>query len=168
MISRQFRKDFGGQPHTRRPPLPIKLGAWKHWASGAVGGVAVAALCCTHTGTVTAASDWDALPERKRVLESLPGSVERLLHDTGMDRFLVSLRDGGPVADALREPRLERAIGVIYRPETERASHYFEARLSDQFDAVLHYDHTRAVEPLERTVEWETAIEPPETYPTGF
>ena len=122
----------------------------------------------THTGTVTAASDWDALPERKRVVESLPGSFERLLHDTGIDRFLVSLRDGGPVADALREPRLERAIGVIYRPETERASHYFEARLSDQFDAVLHYDHTRAVEPLERTVEWETAIEPPETYPTGF
>jgi erythromycin esterase-like protein len=122
----------------------------------------------THTGTVTAASDWDAVPERKRVVESLPGSFERLLHDTGIDRFVVSLRDGGPVADALREPRLERAIGVIYRPETERASHYFEARLSDQFDAILHYDHTRAVEPLERTVEWETAIEPPETYPTGF
>ena len=167
MISRQFRKDFGGQPHTRRPPLPIKLGAWKHWASGAVGGVAVAALCCTHTGTVTAASDWDALPERKRVLESLPGSVERLLHDTGMDRFLVSLRDGGPVADALREPRLERAIGVIYRPETERMSHYFLADLPQQFDAIFHFDETRAVEPLERPERWHD-VEPPETYPSGI
>jgi erythromycin esterase-like protein len=62
---------------------------------------------------------------------------------------------------------LERAIGVIYRPETERASHYFGARLSDQFDAVLHFDETRAVEPLERTVEWETS-EVPETFPTGI
>jgi erythromycin esterase-like protein len=70
------------------------------------------------------------------------------------------------VAAALRPPRLERAIGVIYRPESERASHYFHARLPAQFDAVLHFDETRAVEPLERTVEWE-AGEVPETYPTG-
>jgi erythromycin esterase-like protein len=65
---------------------------------------------------------------------------------------------------ALRERRLERAIGVIYRPETERHSHYFGAHLSAQFDAVLHFDETRALEPLERTAGWE-AGEPPETYP---
>ncbi len=65
---------------------------------------------------------------------------------------------------ALREPRLERAIGVIYRPETERMSHYFQARLPDQFDAVLHFDETRAVEPLDYTAEWE-AGEVPETFP---
>ena len=68
---------------------------------------------------------------------------------------------------ACAAPRLERAIGVIYRPETERASHYFHARLPAQFDAVLHFDRTRAVEPLERTAEWE-AGEVPETFPTGI
>jgi erythromycin esterase-like protein len=68
------------------------------------------------------------------------------------------------LSQALREPRLERAIGVIYRPETERASHYFQARLSDKFDAVLHFDETRAVEPLEYTTEWEVG-ELPETFP---
>ncbi len=62
--------------------------------------------------------------------------------------------------------RLERAIGVVYRPETERISHYFHARLSKQFDAVLHFDETRAVEPLELTSEWE-AGELPETFPSG-
>ena len=61
----------------------------------------------------------------------------------------------------------ERAIGVIYRPETELMSHYFHARLPDQFDAILHYDHTRAVEPLERTAEWE-AGEVEETFPSGL
>ena len=64
----------------------------------------------------------------------------------------------------LRPPRLERAIGVIYRPRTERQSHYFRARLADQFDAVIHLDETRAVEPLERTARWESG-EVPETYP---
>ena len=68
------------------------------------------------------------------------------------------------MVEQLRSPRLERAIGVIYRPETERQSHYFYARLSDQFDAVLHFDETRAVEPLETTAEWE-AGEVPETFP---
>jgi hypothetical protein len=67
----------------------------------------------------------------------------------------------------LREPRLERAIGVIYRPETERHSHYFDARLADQFDALIHVDRTRALEPLERTALWDRG-EPPETFPTGL
>lgn len=73
---------------------------------------------------------------------------------------------GGAATEGLREPRLERAIGVIYRPETERASHYFHARLPDQFDALIHFDETRAVEPLERTGEWEKG-EVPETFPFG-
>jgi erythromycin esterase-like protein len=77
------------------------------------------------------------------------------------------MRDDGQAVEALRTPRLQRAIGVIYRPESERLSHYFHARLPDQFDAVLHIDETRAVEPLERTAQWETG-EAPETYPTGM
>jgi erythromycin esterase-like protein len=82
-------------------------------------------------------------------------------------RFFLSLRDDPMVRDALMTPRLERAIGVIYRPETERASHYFSAVLPQQFDALLHYDSTRAVEPLEKTGEWERG-EFPETYPSGL
>lgn len=116
----------------------------------------------TYEGTVTAASDWDAVAERKHVRPALPGSVEALFHDTGIDRFLLLLND--PRVSFLDTPLLERAIGVIYRPETERLSHYFHARLCRQFDAVFHYDHTRAVEPLERGAVWE-AGEVPETYP---
>jgi erythromycin esterase-like protein len=80
--------------------------------------------------------------------------------------FMLLLRDGGIVLDRLRESRLERAIGVIYRPETERWSHYFHARLPDQFDAIIHIDATRAVEPLERTAGWEWG-DLPETFPSG-
>ncbi len=120
----------------------------------------------TYTGTVTAASDWDAQPERKRVRPALKGSYEALFHETGVPRFLLNLRDNDKMA-GLSEPRLERAIGVIYRPETERASHYFFAQLPAQFDAVLHFDETRAVEPLERIAGWETG-EAPETYPSGM
>jgi erythromycin esterase-like protein len=121
----------------------------------------------TSTGTVTAASNWDAPAERKRVRPAPPGSYEALFHDVGHPRFLLALRDGGEVAEALRKPLLERAIGVIYRPQTERRSHYFHARLSDQFDAVLHFDQTTAVEPLDRVSGWEAPGEVPETFPTG-
>lgn len=121
----------------------------------------------TYEGTVTAASNWDAPAERKRVRPALENSYEALFHELDIPRFLLTLRDTEHAAAALREPLLERAIGVIYRPETERASHYFQARLSAQFDAVLHFDETRAVEPLERTAEWETG-EVPETFPTGI
>jgi erythromycin esterase-like protein len=118
----------------------------------------------THAGTVTAAADWGAAPERKRVRPSLPDSGERLFHDTGQDRFLLlSVSALAP----LQQTRLQRAIGVIYRPETERLSHYFEAVVGRQFDAMLHYDHTRAVEPLEPGALWDPA-EPPETYPSGI
>jgi erythromycin esterase-like protein len=79
---------------------------------------------------------------------------------------LLNVSERDKVTDALWYPRLERAIGVVYLPETERPSHYFHAWLSDQFDAVLHFDETRAVEPLERTAEWEVG-EAPETFPFG-
>jgi erythromycin esterase-like protein len=118
----------------------------------------------THHGTVTAASDWDKPAERKRVRPALVGSYEALFHATQRARFLLILNESDVVAEQLRVPRLERAIGVIYRPETERQSHYFRARLADQFDAVLHFDETRAVKPLESTAEWETG-ELPETFP---
>jgi erythromycin esterase-like protein/predicted phosphoribosyltransferase len=121
----------------------------------------------THTGTVTAASDWGDPAERKIVRPSLAGSYERLFHDTGVPRFLLSLRDDLEIAGALAAPRLERAIGVIYRPRTERMSHYFRARLPEQFDFVLHLDETRALEPLERTAGWE-AGEVAETFPSGL
>jgi erythromycin esterase-like protein len=117
----------------------------------------------THAGTVTAASDWGVPPEHKRVRPSLPGSYERLFHETGRDRLLLLSPEDTP---ALQRSRLQRAIGVIYRPETERMSHYFEARVGRQFDAVLHYDVTRAVEPLERGALWDPRE--PETYPTGI
>jgi erythromycin esterase-like protein len=96
----------------------------------------------------------------------LPGSYEALFHETDLPSFLLTVRTRDVAVDRLRDPRLERAIGVIYRPDTERISHYFLARLPDQFDAVLHFDRTRAVEPLERTAQWDTG-EPPETYPFG-
>jgi erythromycin esterase-like protein/predicted phosphoribosyltransferase len=120
----------------------------------------------THHGTVTAASNWDRPAERKRVRPALAGSYEALMHLTELPRFLLPLRERHPAVQGLREPRLERAIGVIYLPETERASHYFHARLSDQFDALIHIDATRAVEPLERTSLWDPG-EVPETFPTA-
>lgn len=118
----------------------------------------------TDHGTVTAATDWDTPAQRKRVRPALAGSYEALFHEVGIPRFLLTLR-GGRAANFLREPRLERAIGVIYRPETERVSHYFHARLPDQFDAVLHLDETRAVEPLEPAAEANGEV--PETFPSG-
>ena len=121
----------------------------------------------TSHGTVTAASEWGAHAERKRVRPALPNSYEALFHDMDLPRFLLPLRHGAATAAGLHEPRLERAIGVIYRPESERASHYFRARLTKQFDAVLHCDQTRAVQPLEPGAVWETG-EAPETFPSGL
>jgi erythromycin esterase-like protein len=117
----------------------------------------------TYDGTVTAASNWDGPAERKRVRPALDGSYEDLFHATNIPNFLLQVRGATWLSGVLKE-RLERAIGVIYSPETERISHYFHVRLADQFDAVIHMDHTRAVEPLERTAQWEEG-ELPETYP---
>jgi erythromycin esterase-like protein len=118
----------------------------------------------THHGTVTAASDWNEPAQRKTVRPALPGSYERVFHDTGLARFLLDLRIGNPATAALSESKLERAIGVVYRTSTERVSHYFSASLPEQFDLVMHFDETRAIEPLERTAEWAKG-ELPETYP---
>jgi erythromycin esterase-like protein len=123
------------------------------------GGDALLVGFTTYTGTVTAASDWGGPPERKHVRRALPGSWEELFHEQGVPAFLVE-------TNGLHGRRLERAIGVIYRPETERISHYFHARLAEQFDAVIHLDETHALEPLERTSGWEEG-EMPETYPWG-
>jgi len=120
----------------------------------------------TYTGTVTAASDWGGVHETKRVRPALPESYEALFHGAGIPRFLVTFAGDERLSAAFRPERLERAIGVIYRPETERVSHYFAARLSDQFDAVLHFDETTAVEPLPHAEEEQT-LEVPETYPVG-
>ena len=108
----------------------------------------------TYSGTVTAASDWGEPAERKTVRPALPGSYEAVFHAADVGNVALDLRHHGAVS-ALASPRLQRAIGVVYRPQTERQSHYFEAVLTRQFDVVLHYDHTRAVEPLERTAVWE-------------
>ena len=116
----------------------------------------------THTGTVTAAREWDEPAGRRRVTPSMPGSYEHLFHRTGFERFVLSTEEA---RDALAASRLERAIGVIYKPETERASHYFRARLADQFDAVIHIDTTSALTPLERWSRESSDL--PETYPTG-
>jgi erythromycin esterase-like protein len=104
----------------------------------------------THGGTVAAATDWDGPMEVKRVNPSRPDSYERIAHDTGIERFLLDMRAGQnqAVRAALMEPRLERFIGVIYRPETERWSHYSGAILPEQFDAYVWFDQTEAVTPL--------------------
>ena len=124
----------------------------------------------THSGTVAAADDWDEPMKIKRVRPSLPDSHERMSHESGIERFLLDLRDmDGEIRDALMEPRLERFIGVIYRPETERWSHYSEAILPKQFDAWVWFDETSAVTPLpgeQRPGEVVTGEE--ETYPFGL
>jgi erythromycin esterase-like protein len=120
----------------------------------------------TYDGTVTAASEWGGPAERKRVRAASPDSHEAFLHQNDDKDFWLDTTQPA-VHAALNTPRLERAIGVIYRPETERGSHYFHARLGEQFDAVIHLDHTQAVEPLERTSLWDKG-EPPETYPSGI
>lgn len=137
------------------------------WANCSVNGMKEKQLSVgftTFQGTVTAASDWGAPAERKRVRPALEGSYEQLLHRLEIPNFQIDLRS--PSTEAMPSEMLERAIGVIYLPETERWSHYFFARLAEQFDAVIHFDKTRAVEPLERTSEWETG-ELPETYPSA-
>ncbi len=120
----------------------------------------------TYQGTVTAASDWNRPAERKRVRPALTGSYEEAFHHAGIAHFMLPLREKNAATTMLSERRLERAIGVIYLPETERRSHYFYANLPQQFDAVLHFDETRAVEPLEVTSRWQTG-EAPETFPVG-
>jgi protein-L-isoaspartate(D-aspartate) O-methyltransferase len=121
----------------------------------------------THTGTVTAATDWDGDHETKRVLPSRGDSYERVCHDSGIPRFLLDLAPGRHEAlrRRLAEPKLERFIGVIYRPETERWSHYSEAVLPRQFDAFVWFDETTALQPL-RPHEPHSGV--PDTFPFGL
>lgn len=122
----------------------------------------------TYHGTVTAASRWDGTAERKAVRPGLDGSYEALFHQTGLPRFFLDLRRNTDAAKVLRDPLLERAIGVLYRPDTERLSHYFHASLPGQFDGIIHIDRTRAVEPLEHLTQWEPGAEAPESFPSGI
>lgn len=132
----------------------------------------------THHGTVAAADEWDSPGQRKIVRPGMPGSYEALLHDVGFPAFALKLRgeeeeeseEMHELRAALMGPRLERAIGVIYRPRTERQSHYFYAELPQQFDLVIHIDRTRAVQPLRPAhPSWEeehlAKEDLPETYP---
>ncbi len=122
----------------------------------------------TYTGTVTAASEWDGPAETKTVRPALDGSYERLLHDAGLPACLLPLRDDEHLASSLAGPCLERAIGVMYLPATERQSHYFQARLPAQFDYVIHIDVTSAVEPLAPAQPAQHAEDVDETFPSGL
>jgi erythromycin esterase-like protein len=125
----------------------------------------------THTGTVAAADDWDDPMQIKRVRPSLPESYERMCHDSEVPSFLLDLREGEcdeRLTGELMEPRLERFIGVIYRPETERWSHYSHAILPRQFDAYVWFDETEAVTPLPAELRPGEAPSVEETYPFGL
>ena len=120
----------------------------------------------TYTGTVAATTNWDESAQIKKVRPGLKNSYELLFHEMELPKFFLNLRDS-ETKELLSRPRLERAIGVIYRPETERLSHYFDAYLSEQFDGVIHFDETRAVEPLDKTSGW-SSTDAPETFPEGL
>ncbi|KAF0973399.1 hypothetical protein FDP41_008103 [Naegleria fowleri] len=142
----------------------------------------------TYTGSVTAADNWNEDPQYKKVNPGMKGSIEELCfratQHQGVDNFLLLFRDNSATAassatgasdividkelvEALAKTREERAIGVIYRPHTERASHYFGAKVSKQFDALIHFNVTRAVHPLDTQHEWAKK-ELEETYPFGL
>jgi erythromycin esterase-like protein len=118
----------------------------------------------TFRGTVTAASEWDSEARCKVIRDALPNSIEDIFHRTGIPNFFVSLH--GQHAHEFSKPLLQRAIGVLYLPDTERASHYFHSRLAQQFDAVFHFDKTTALEPLDAEALWVKGQE--ETYPFGL
>ena len=127
----------------------------------------------THTGTVTAAHDWDEPGVQYRVRPSLEGSWERVFHETaaqvGADGYVVRIRGEADVERALSGWRLQRAIGVVYRPETERASHYYDVQLGKEFDAMIHIDTTSAIRAITPGEHWERGVrEPAETFPTGL
>ncbi len=173
------------QRHQRQPKMVVwahnsHLGDARYTEMGARGELNVGQLIrqkygdaavlvgfTTYTGTVTAANDWDEPGERKRVRAAIADSYELEFHETNVPRFFLPLRNGSLGSSLLKKQRLERAIGVIYRPQTERISHYFRADLPRQFDAVFHFDETSALQPLEIPERWHDA-EPPETFPSGL
>ena len=121
----------------------------------------------THSGTVTAASDWESPAELKTVRPALEDSIEYLMHRTGVDRFLLPIRGRKKLQEHFHGHLLERAIGVVYLPESERLSHYFHSDVAAQFDAVIHFDKTHAVKPLDPSASM-AHVELPETYPSGI
>lgn len=124
----------------------------------------------THHGTVACAHDWDQPGTRERVRPGLPGSWEGVFHEVGLPRFALAAAQLREVVGDHGE-RLHRAIGVVYRPETERRSHYYHARLADQYDVIIHVDESDALRPLAPAappVAAEIEEDPPETYPTGI
>jgi erythromycin esterase-like protein len=123
----------------------------------------------TYAGTVVAARSWDAPGLVRNVRPALPDSYESLFHQVDVPHFLLRMQDlGEATAGALRERRLERAIGVVYAPATERWSHYFLAELPAQFDAVLHFDESHALQPLDADAGSTLEEEVPETFPSGL
>ena len=175
--------------HLSRDGEPAKVVVWEHnshigdaratevgglgeWNVGELARKAYPGQTCligfsTYDGHVTAASEWDGPAERKRVRPALHGSYEELLHQVGLPRYYLNLRDDTPVRRLMLERRLERAIGVLYLPRSERQSHYFNAQMAQQFDAIIHIDRTDALVPLDATSGWHSG-EPPETYPEGI
>lgn len=121
----------------------------------------------TYRGTVTAASEWDSVAECKIVRPGTPESYEALFHETGIQDFMLVLRGNKQLSHQLDISRLQRAIGVLYLPQTERQSHYFFSKLPEQFDAIIHIDTTHALTPMEPTALWHKG-EIFETYPSGF
>lgn len=112
----------------------------------------------TYDGSVTAASDWDCPAECKQIIPAIDGSYEELFHHLKYDNFILHLRSNKTLEHYLKISRLQRAIGVVYRPETERSSHYFFSRLPYQFDSIIHFDHTTAIQPLDNIHEWHGNI----------
>ena len=118
----------------------------------------------TDHGTVAAASNWERAMEIKNVRPAHPDSYERLMHLAEMDAFFLPLSKSPnqQLTNALAARRLERAIGVVYHPETERLSHYFDASLPGQFDEWIWFDETSAVHPL--TTQQSAEHEPPHPF----
>lgn len=174
---------------TQANNMPAKIVVWAHnshvgdaracefglqgkWNLGQLartmyGGEAVLIGFTTDHGTVTAASNWDSFPEEKRVCPALQDSYETALHDTGIPNFMLSLREKNSLRQVLSSQRLTRVIGVIYRPETERQSHYLYSLLPQQFDAILHFDETCALKPLDPSSHL-VGGDAPETFPGGL
>jgi len=121
----------------------------------------------TSHGTVTAASNWDEPPEYKNINIPFPRSYEESFHHVKYKNFLIDLRENNGAVDMLMEPRLQRVIGVIYKPMHELQSHYYRACLPEQFDFIIHLDQTSAVHPLEAIPHWHRG-EMDETYPFGM
>ena len=121
----------------------------------------------TYQGTVSAASDWDRPVQRKTLLPAVDGSIEQLLHQVNIKDFILDFRNNHELAKHLKNPLLQRFVGVIYHPKTEYMSHYYHTTISEQFDALIYLDETSALEPLKVIPHWHRG-EMDETYPFGL